>query len=391
MKKIYPFLLLFFAIMLMMKCDDAFSQDYSSLSNLPQQPEKSSVVYPQRESSASPCDSKEPVRAGSIRVNREDYVNGKLVTTLTPEEFVIDVLLGQGGDKCAVSGMISNVVFTGYGWDQATETWTAAAENRGLSYFSGGTENEIEIINGDTVVMSLDMRSGILLTSGPGRCAEGPNNSSGACSSLSPYAMLNGDADMITLDSGVTDGAMLEFDFVPLQHKISFEYIFASEEYPEFIGSFNDVFGFFIWEVGVPGDPHTNIALLPTTQTNTSKVTINNVNWGNKCNSSPSCFPTCPGVPPTTCPGSANSQYYVPNYDTYPQGQYMQFDGRTVVLTAEANVTPGKTYHLKMGVANVGDNNLGSGVFLRAGSLDIGSGFINLGPGGLEMNNVFEV
>ncbi|MCL2042338.1 MAG: choice-of-anchor L domain-containing protein, partial [Bacteroidales bacterium] len=388
MKKIYPFLLLFFAIMLMMKHDDAFSQDYSSLSNLPQQSEKSSGVYPPRESSAFPCDSKEPVRAGSIRVNREDYVNGKLVTTLTPEEFVIDVLLGQGGDKCAVNGMISNVVFTGYGWDQATETWTAAAENRSLSYFCGGTENEIEIINGDTVVMSLDMRSGILLTTGPGRCAEGPNTSGSACGSQSPYVMLNGDADMLTLGP-VTDGARLEFDFVPLQHKISFEYIFASEEYSEFVYGVNDVFGFFMAEVDdygniIPGTTQ-NIALLPNS---IIPITINTVNWDASCNSTPACFPGCPD----NCSiDAANPQYFVPNYDTAPyQGQYMQFDGRTVVLTAEANVTPGKTYHLKLAVANVMDNAYGSGVFLRAGSLDIGSGFINLGPGGLEMNNVFE-
>ncbi|OOP55722.1 MAG: hypothetical protein AYP45_13160 [Candidatus Brocadia carolinensis] len=52
---------------------------------------------------------------------------------------------------------------------------------------------------------------------------------------------------------------------------MAFQYVFASEEYNEFVGAgFNDVFGFFVDGV--------NIALIPST---TMPVAIDNVNLSN--------------------------------------------------------------------------------------------------------------
>jgi len=60
----------------------------------------------------------------------------------------------------------------------------------------------------------------------------------------------NGDNDLDNLIGGNTyDAAILEFDFIPLSDTIRFRYVFASEEYPEFVGSeYNDVFGFFFYQ-----------------------------------------------------------------------------------------------------------------------------------------------
>ena len=45
----------------------------------------------------------------------------------------------------------------------------------------------------------------------------------------------------------VTNLSKLEFDFVSISGDVQFEYIFASEEYPEYVcSSYNNVFGFFL-------------------------------------------------------------------------------------------------------------------------------------------------
>jgi len=59
--------------------------------------------------------------------------------------------------------------------------------------------------------------------------------------------------------------------------------------------------------------------------------------------------------------------------------QTMEFNGRTVVLTASATVTPCQTYTLKLAVGNVSDEAVQSGVFLEARSFDIGDNVVNYG------------
>ena len=338
---------------------------------------------------------------GSIWVNRNENIGGRPVTSLSPTNLVRLVLMGKSEETtgCIVGGDVSNVTFQGFGWNGTA--WTENNVDRGLSYFSHGTPETITNINGFSVKTGLGMTSGLLLTTGGGRNVEGPNNESGSLDGGNNLS----DTDLALLVPGynITTGSKLEFDFVPLQSSISFDYIFASVEYPEYVagcgmGDFNDVFGFFISGPGIPGGKQ-NIAKLPTTTTSSDVVSIKNVNWGcsiSNNNYSPTNFPGCPTNCSTTNP--KNPQYYVPNYEcsgwpssdcTY-QGKYMEYDGRTVMLTAKATVIPGETYHLKLAVANVGDSGYGSGVFLRASSLDLGSGLKNIGGGGMEMANIFE-
>ena len=335
--------------------------------------------------------------SGSIWVNRNETVKGKPVTEFTPEEFVKEVLLGLGAN----SNLISNVTFRGFNWNHTTKTWKHSYA-RGLSYFSHGELERDTVIYDNvnyyknyTIKLGLGMESGLLLCTYSGRETEGPNNYDGyveggigQLDSPTTEPKLN-DPDISGLIPTYTvyDGALLEFDFEPLSTPISFDYIFASEEYPEYVNSvFNDVFGFFISEVGPDGNPiqgtTINIAKLPATQTGNYAVTINNVNNGYTEYNHPQFYPGT---------NLSNPQYFVANY-LYPpmKGKYMEYDGRTVMLTAKADVIPGKKYHLKLGVANVGDNRLGSGVFLRSGSLNLGSLGGTFYGNDIVYNNLFE-
>ncbi|MGC4102022.1 choice-of-anchor L domain-containing protein [Ferruginibacter sp.] len=194
--------------------------------------------------------------------------------------------------------------------------------------------------------------SGILLTTGRAKTDEVPGwgvNGDAKKQAIEVLADNNlsmpGDGDLArligVLKTDIHDAAVLEFDFVPLGDTVKFNYVFGSEEYPDYVCQFNDVFAFFINGPGFPGP--TNIALIPGT---TDAVTINHVNDGAAC----SVF---------------YPQYYIRNYTN----TYFTYNGHTTVLTAVAQVQPCQTYHLKLAIADAGDFAFDSGVFLEAKSL----------------------
>lgn len=207
--------------------------------------------------------------------------------------------------------------------------------NRSWGYFKKGSSN-------------FPFERGIVLTSGYARSAQGPDT---GIVSDGTYDW-TGDSDANYLAETETNNVTIfEFDFVPQGNEISFNYIFASEEYPEFScnSTYNDVFGFIISGPGIENDPGLsgkNIALLP----NGSPVTINNVNDQ----------------------GCGDDTYYVAGPFTN-----IQHGGRTIPLTAYSAVQPGQTYHIRLLVADAGDTQYDSAVFLEAGSFNLGSTIVD--------------
>ncbi|MFM1877085.1 MAG: hypothetical protein RL266_2822 [Bacteroidota bacterium] len=227
--------------------------------------------------------------------------------TLTPQQLVQDVLVGQGVQ-------VSNITFTG-----------AAAQ---IGYFDATNGN-------------FPIQSGVALSTGDVLDLPGA-----AANFASTIMGVGGDADLNTISSANTnDAAVLEFDFIPSGDSIIFTYVFGSEEYPEWVNSsFNDVFAFIISGPGFAGpfaNGGENIALIPGTN---QPVTIDNVN-----NVTPS-----------------NPQYYVDNTNGTAIG--IVFDGHTVAIQARALVQCGQPYHLKFAIADAGDSSFDSGVFLEAES-----------------------
>lgn len=193
--------------------------------------------------------------------------------------------------------------------------------------YSGGSTASGTFTGGASAGIGID--AGIILTSGNANLAPGPNNSNNAGSSNGAA----GDTSLNALGGGSTnDASVLSFDFTTTSSNLFFNFVFASEEYNEYVGSsFNDVFGFFVDGV--------NIASIPGTNT---PIRINNVNLGSNS-----------GFYNNNSPGTADIQY----------------DGFTTVLTASAlNLAPGN-HTLKLAVADVGDSSFDSAVFLQANTV----------------------
>jgi len=220
---------------------------------------------------------------------------------------------------------------------------------------SGVSESFGEFTNGGNVI---GLPEGILLSSGDVRLAEGPNNS------VETSALFNRssqDKDLIEIATNqLFDVTVLEFDFVPIADEVTFQYVFASEEYCEFVGTiFNDVFGFFVSGPGINGpfaDGAINVARLPDSG---DFVSINSVNH------------------------ELNQDSYVKNELQEDANNCMvpfnpnhintiEYDGFTIPLIARFSVIPCETYHIRLVVGDVGDDKLDSAVFLGAQSFDLG-------------------
>jgi hypothetical protein len=202
--------------------------------------------------------------------------------------------------------------------------------------------------------------SGLVITTGNVSVAAGPNNSASASSSIGNYYT---ESDLIPFSGGysLTSCASLEFDFIASADTFTLNYIFASEEYCEYVNSsFNDAFAILLTGI----DPVTltpvtmNVAIIPGSVTennpNGIPVSINNVNHGYHVGSSgPGTYPSNPTFFICNCSNTTGVQY----------------DGYTTALSAGASIFGCSTYHMKIAVCNVGDNALDSGVFLEEGSL----------------------
>jgi len=201
---------------------------------------------------------------------------------------------------------------------------------------------------------TLPMDKGVVLSSGFTNSIGNP-----AWLQASGASGTGGDADLNTILTGVTtrDAAYLEFQFRAVGTEINFEFVFGSEEYPEYnCTDFNDVFGFFISGPGITGKK--NLALVPGTDI---PVTINSINNGNN-GSEGGSWSNCTGMGP----GSPFTAYYINNSGS----STIIFDGLTKTLVAHQEIQTCEIYTLKLAIADASDNAYDSGVFIKSNSFE---------------------
>jgi hypothetical protein len=230
---------------------------------------------------------------------------------------------------------VSNIQYTG--------------ETNTIGQFSGGAQTNLGMDNGIAMTTgSFDTTVNVPVGAPVSQFANFSNNGAGD-------PMLSA-----LVGANTYDASVLEFDLVPVGNVLEFQYVFASEEYPEWVGSlFNDVFGFFISGPDTSNGVYVNenIAIIPGTSL---PVAINNVN------------------------STLNHTFFVDNETL--NGQTIVFDGFTTVLIAQIFVVPSATYHLKMAVADVSDGIFDSAIFLKAQSMK--SYFSAVGVSELEQASV---
>lgn len=232
----------------------------------------------------------------------------------TAEELVEDVLFSN---SCA---SVSNVSVSGGDFGTGEKSW---------GYFNAaGT--------------SFDFEDGIILSTGKARNGIGPNTF------LSDDDGINwgGDNDLnqaLNISNSL-NATILEFDFVPLGNKISFDYIFSSEEYHDTAPcQYSDGFAFLLKEVG--SSNYENLAVIPGTNIPVKVTTVHPIIMNGCDAENPEYF------------GSYNPTNHPTNYN-----------GQTVILRAESDVTPGSTYHIKLIIADEGNYRYDSAIFLKGGS-----------------------
>src|SRR6476620_8141844 len=120
----------------------------------------------------------------------------------------------------------------------------------------------------------LQIKEGLVLSTGDVRRIAGHNDQFNLSTSFNLSGTPEKDSDLQKIEPGkLFDISYIEFDFVPYNNSISFNYQFGSDEYPEYVGSaFNDVFAFIVSD----GKESKNIALIPEKNT---PVSINTVNF----------------------------------------------------------------------------------------------------------------
>lgn len=213
----------------------------------------------------------------------------------------------------------------------------------------------------DNTGSTFSFQNGIVLTTGRAISSKGPNQVGTLSEGSNSWG---GDSDLeLALNINNTFNAtVLEFDFVPYTSKISFDYIFASEQYltnpSQRQCGFTDGFAFLLKEDGTTS--YKNIALVPGTNIPVSVQTIRGSG--------------------TICPASNEAYFDQFNPFEYP----IRYNGQTKILKAQSDVIIGKKYHVKLVIADQRNEQYDSAIFLGGGTFQSNT---DLGPNRLIATN----
>lgn len=248
----------------------------------------------------------------------------------------------------------------------------------------------------------LQIKEGLVISTGNIKTIAGLNDKYNLSTKFNTTGKPEYDINLAKIiNSKLFDISFIEFDFIPYNNSIEFNYQFGSDEYPEYVSSaFNDIFAFFISD----STETRNIALVPGKNIPVSVNTINNLkdsvyyidnnvfdlstryHYKSKASfgggslaqnniKKESLLMKMKNIFINRKPNSVVSEpplikeseelLKLVDKNLYKN---LQLDGITKKLSAKAYVEPYKKYHLKIIIADVSDNVYDSAVFLEKGS-----------------------
>ncbi|MFY8188349.1 MAG: DUF7619 domain-containing protein [Flavobacterium sp.] len=243
-------------------------------------------------------------------------------TEFTAEQLVNDILLSN-------SNMVSSNV--------------SSNGSCGVGYFS--SENP-----------SFAFQEGIIIRSGNISSTAGEFNGNNLSSNCSNYSDLDLSAYNTSGQGQITDCSYLSFDFVAETDALSFNFIFASNEYGQFQCLFADVFAFIL--TNLETGTSQNIALVPNTFQPVSVTTIRNQLYNDGC-------------------PSVNPQFFQ-TYHTGSNPSALNMRGYTVPMQANATLVPNNSYRIKLVIGDYLDSLIDSAILIEAGSFGFDNDAVRL-------------
>ncbi|SPH20925.1 hypothetical protein ASD8599_01666 [Ascidiaceihabitans donghaensis] len=219
--------------------------------------------------------------------------------------------------------------------DMATEIFGNGVTVNSAAY-TGDPNSSGTYSNGDAVsAEATPGDTGVILSTGnvaDFTNSDGTTNTNQNAGTSTNTAGVDNDADFNSIaPTNTFDASFLEVNFTPDGDTITIDFVLSSEEYPEYANSqFNDVVG--VWVNGVEA----------TVSIGNGAASIGNINGGTTQN--------------------------LYNDNTADQFN-TEMDGFTVTLTFVAPVNPGVPNTLKIGVADVADNQYDTNLLIAGGSV----------------------
>jgi hypothetical protein len=199
-----------------------------------------------------------------------------------------------------------------------------SGDNRASGIYSNGDTVSPDVTPSDT---------GVILSTGRVRNftnTNGEANQSTATSSNTSGVNNNPDFNALA-GTSTFDAAILDVDFIPTSDFLTMQFVFASEEYPEFQNSiYQDAVG--VWVNGAPVD-------LAIGNGDTDPGNINNV---------------------------SNQNLY---FDNTADQYNTEMDGFTVTMTLTMAVTPNVLNSIRIGIADVSDSSYDSALLIAGNSV----------------------
>jgi hypothetical protein len=199
----------------------------------------------------------------------------------------------------------------------------------------------------DGLASGLEMDQGVLLSTGRFSLWNGGNIGEGTGQSWNRAGddrlrdrLSGGDASYTT-----NDAAALEFDLFCENGQLEFELQFGSEEYEEYVGDYNDGFLITVDDVIV--------SLLPDCS---DIISVDSVNRDPNYTQNSHLF-------------LDNDDDIAPNVNPSYLDQLVEYDGMTIKLRAHVLLQPGKTYRVRMVIADAKDWVYDSAIFIENNSL----------------------